>query len=57
MWKKEIDKNEALLAYRTTRLESGNRPDEVLFNRRIRNGLPLQHEVLPDLSGFREHDV
>lgn len=43
LWNKEEDKEKALLAYRTTQLESGFRPDELLMGRRLRNKLLLQH--------------
>ena len=56
LWRKEKDKNLALLAYRTTPLESGNRPDELMYNRRIRNELPGQHLVIPNLGQFKERD-
>ena len=56
MWRKEDDKTAALLAYRTTPLESGNRPDELMFGRRLRTSLPIQHTVRTDTEGFRTKD-
>lgn len=55
MWRKE-GKNEALLAYRTTPLESGNRPDELMLGRRLRNGLPLQDVQPFSTEEFRRKD-
>ncbi|XP_018403210.1 PREDICTED: uncharacterized protein K02A2.6-like [Cyphomyrmex costatus] len=46
------DVNLGLLAYRTTPLENGYSPAELLFSRKIRSRLP----ILPDkLGSFKEH--
>ena len=46
------DSYAALLAYRTTTLESGYSPDHLLFSRQLRTGLPITLEqrrpVVPD---------
>ena len=57
LWKKEADKDKALLAYRTTPLESGSRPDELIYGRRIRNELPMQHGNSADMVSFKERDT
>jgi hypothetical protein len=46
MWKKEQDKNLALLAYRTAPLESGSSPAELLMGRQLRSRVPASAEVL-----------
>lgn len=56
LWKKEADKNKALLAYRTTPLESNYRPDELLLGRRLKNELPLQHQNTPSQADFKKRD-
>lgn len=56
LWKKEEDKAHALLAYRTTPLESGSRPDELMLGRKIRNDLPVQHQLPACTKGFEERD-
>lgn len=56
LWRKEVDKSKALLAYRTTPLESGFRPDELLMGRRLRTDLPMQHQVVVDTHGFEARD-
>jgi transposase InsO family protein len=57
LWNKEKDKDRALLAYRTTSLESGNRPDELMLGRRLRNELPIQHETEVNTNTYRERDT
>ena len=57
LWNKEEDKNKALMAYRTTPLESSCRPDELLLGRRMRNELPIQHQKACDPEGFRKRDT
>ena len=56
LWRKESDKNKALLAYRTTALESGYRPDELLYGRRLRNELPALSDMGKDSHKFRQRD-
>lgn len=56
MWKKDSDKAGALLAYRTTHLKSGCRPEELMFGRTLRMMLPLQHTVPTDTHDFRNRD-
>jgi transposase InsO family protein len=46
MWKKEQDKNLALLAYRTALLESGSSPAELLMSRQLRSRVPASANVL-----------
>jgi len=41
-----------LLAYRTTKLENGFSPTELMFSRRIRSRLPT---LSKDLGTFKEH--
>ncbi|XP_017888063.1 uncharacterized protein K02A2.6-like [Ceratina calcarata] len=51
--KKSDDINLGLLAYRTTPLENGFSPAELMFSRKIRSSLP----VVPDqLGSFRMHE-
>lgn len=56
MWRKEKNKNRALMAYRTTALESGSRPDELFLNRRMRNSIPIQDTKPINTENFRERD-
>lgn len=54
------DPNLALLAYRTSPLESGYSPSELLFGRKLRTNIPTHPSSLepkwPDLKKFREKD-
>ena len=46
LWKKSSDPFLALLAYRTTPLESGSSPAELLMGRQLRSRVPASAEVL-----------
>ena len=58
---KAEDPYKALLAYRSTPLENGYSPAELLFGRRIRNTIPALPDSLlpklPDMSGLREKEA
>ena len=56
MWRKEKDKTKALLAYRTTPLESLYRPDELMMGRKLRNEIPAVGAGLEKESNFKERD-
>lgn len=56
LWKKEEDKNMALLAYRTTPLESLYRPDALMMGRRLRNGIPSMDMRNEGRSDFAARD-
>jgi hypothetical protein len=55
MWQKEGDKNGALMAYRSSPLESGVSPFELLHGRRMRTNVYRGDHKL-DLEGFRRKD-
>jgi hypothetical protein len=52
MWRKEKDKNKALLAYRTTPLESLYRPDELMMGRKLRSEVPQLETTSTNLETF-----
>lgn len=56
VWRKENDKSKALLAYRTTPLESLYRPDELMMGRRLRNEIPYLGRGEKDKRYFVEKD-
>ena len=55
MWRKEKDKNMALMVYRNTPLDSGKSPAELLFNRTLRTNLP-KGESKGTEEDFRQKD-
>ena len=58
MWKKESDKNLALMIYRATPLESGVSPAELLMARKIRTNIPTSSpNDAVDCEHFEEKDV
>ena len=52
LWREMKDKLRALLAYRTTPLESLARPYELLMDRKIRNNIPCMNRLI-FVSGAR----
>ena len=46
-----------MLAYTTTPLESGSRPNELLLGSRLRTNLPLQHTVEVETGNFQQEDA
>lgn len=57
LWRKEKDKLRALLAYRTTPLESLARPDELMMGRKIRNDVPCMDRRQNEETNFRQRDA
>ena len=55
MWRKEKDKQLALMVYRNTPLDSGKSPAELLFGRPLRTDLPQAPEEV-SLSEFKQRD-
>jgi len=52
---KSADPHQALLAYRSTSLEVGKSPAELLFGRKLRNGVPVMPTSLePNWPGFEK---
>ena len=56
LWRKE-DKLRALLAYRTTPLESLARPDELMMGRKIGNAIPFMNRRHNEGSDFCQRDT
>lgn len=56
MWRKEEDKNLALMAYRTTPLESLKRPDELMLGRKTRTELPFRNGGEAGEADFHQRD-
>ena len=57
LWRKEKDKLKALLAYRTTPLESLARPDTLMMGRTIGNDIPFMNRRHNEESDFRQRDT
>lgn len=56
MWKKERDKQLALMVYRNTPLDSGKSPSELLFCRNLRTNLPRGSNTVTE-EQFKERDL
>ena len=56
MWKRETDKNAALMAYRSSPLESGYSPAQLLYGRQIRTRVYDSGRMV-DLEEFRRRDL
>jgi hypothetical protein len=56
VWRKEKEKSKALLAYRTTPLESICRPDELMMGRRLRDEIPSSGTDGKNRCYFAERD-
>ena len=59
MWKKEVDYEKALLAYRSTPMKTGFSPFELMYGRQMRTSLglpPLEYLEAVDYSLFEEKE-
>ena len=57
LWKKSEDLNKSLMIYRSTPLESGSSPAELMLGRSIRTGLPRLPQLAKEGMQFRERDL
>jgi len=57
MWDKNDDFHKAMMIYRSTALESGNSPAELMFGRNIRTGLPSVKQTNTELFGERNNNL